>query len=175
MKDTKQKIHIPDETKEGYKEWLYNALIYFLFDKQNRVSAIKNITAENNGYYEIRNNLFFLTKDEALNLTTNADLIKDIEENGDSNQVILTAIEESRPSWYPETKELYDTMKAYVYRTYSHRETYNFTNGTNCWDAGIQQLNEKTPFSSISFIKSALVVKFNVSSFVKKNKLFRIS
>lgn len=147
LKDTKQKIHIPDETKEGYKEWLYNALIYFLFDKQNRVSAIKNITAENNGYYEIRNNLFFLTKDEALNLTTNADLIKDIEENGDSNQVILTAIEESRPSWYPETKELYDTMKAYVYRTYSHRETYNFTNGTNCWDAGIQQLNEKTPYT----------------------------
>ena len=56
------------------------------------------------------------------------------------NQFLLEKIEESKPYWVQETKDLYDFCKDYTLFSLDKRKEFNYNTETNCWDAGFHQI-----------------------------------
>lgn len=136
----KKEISAPNPNIEGYDLWLRNALVAFLFEYKSMMSSLRNV--EWGGYtdYAIQNRLFYLSEDQVREHCHDPIILEDMEKYPFQNQFMLQMIEESKPYWVPEIKELFDWCVTYTTATYDCRKTVNYKGSIECADAGFQQL-----------------------------------
>ena len=135
----KKEISAPNTKVEGYDLWLRNALVIFLFEYKSMMSSIRDIEWCG-GKYNIVNKLFFLTEEQVRENCHDDVILKDLESNPPQNQFMLKMIEESKPFWVPEIKQLYDFCVNYTLFSYDKRAEVGYKGSLDCWDAGFQQL-----------------------------------
>lgn len=136
----KKEISAPDTTVEGYQEWLYNAIVPFLFEYKSMMSSMRNVHWGGYTDYNIYNKLFYLTEDEIRANCHDEIILKDLDEHPLQNQFMLKIIAEAEPHWSQEMRQLYDWCKNYTLATYDLRKTVNYKGSLECADAGFQQL-----------------------------------
>lgn len=145
----KKEISAPNTEVEGYKEWLHNALVLFLFEYKSMSSSIRGITYDadgKTGIKTLRNNFFYLTEEQVREACHDKVILKDLDENPPTNQFILEKIEESKADWIPEIKALYDWCTNYTLASYDFRNKVNYRGSLECWDAGFQQIRSGMVF-----------------------------
>lgn len=146
----KKEISAPDTTVEGYDLWLKNAIVPFLFEYKSMMSSMRGVVWDDQKdlpddvkeVITIRNNFFFLTPEEVRANCTDPIILKDLEDNPqtEGQKFMLEVIKECEPYWSPEIKQLYDWCKTYTLATYDARKTVDYKGSLDAWDAGFQQL-----------------------------------
>ena len=136
---TKQDIAAPNESVEGYWTWVYNALPLFLFDYKAMMSSLRDVEW-NNMKIDIRNKLFYLSADAVRANCTDEVILKDMETHPQVNDFVLQAIEQAKPYWGKEAKELFTWCEAYTLASYNYRKSMGYNGSLECWDAGFQQI-----------------------------------
>lgn len=129
----------PKETTEGYKEWLYNALVCFLFEYKSMPSSIRGVSWEGTTV-DVDNKLFYLSAEDVKANCTDPVVLADLEAHPPANQFILDRIEEAKPYWSEECRAVYDWVVNYTLFSYSRREAINHAGNMECWNAGLQQI-----------------------------------
>ena len=89
---------------------------------------------------DIRNHLFYLDEATVRQYCTDPVILKDLEEHPPCNQFMLNIIEQTKPYWSPEVKQLYDWCVNYTLATYDRRKEVGYKGSLECWDAGFQQI-----------------------------------
>lgn len=146
----KKDISSPNTGVEGYTEWLRNALVIFLFEYKSMMSSLRGVVWESQrGLPDelredccIRNNFFFISPEEVREYCTDPVILKDMEEHSqtEGQRFMLQALEESKPYWLPEVKELFDWCKTYILATYDARKGVGYKGSLQSWDAGFIQV-----------------------------------
>ena len=150
----------PDVNKEGYQEFLYNLLPIYLFDTSTQFASYRNqktytsdgvedIKNPNNNWTSI-NRMFPLSEEEVRSIVTDENILKDINEHTAENSFILEKIQEYKPHFYNESKELFDFCCNIIRDSLkgNKRADFSYTNNLLAWDAGIVQIRDVEGFLS---------------------------
>lgn len=146
----KKDISAPNTSVEGYDLWLKNAIPLFLFEYKSMMSSLRGVVSVRESLLPdsarskitIRNNFFYLTPEEVRANCTDEVILKDLEDNPptEGQQFMLQVIEECKPYWSQEVRQLYDWCKEYTLNTFDMRKSVGYKGSLECWDAGFQQI-----------------------------------
>lgn len=143
--DNSQYWSAPDETKEGYQQWLYDSLALFIFDNASCQTAYRPLVYDKNDVHinqNIQNRLFPLPKEVVISNTVDPLILKDLEENPTDNSFLLAQIAATYDMWSQEAKDLYNFGVALILHSLKEgvRASVGYDNWTVAWDAGLCQL-----------------------------------
>lgn len=154
---TKKEISAPNVNVEGYQEWLYNALVLFLFEYKAMNSSIRGVSF-NGDVIDIHNHLFPISAEEVNMNCSDPVILKDMKENPCNNEFIIKCIEKAKPYWNEHIKALYDWCKNYILNSYDRRKAVNYVGSLDCWDAGLPQVRASLFSESDTETMSKLLV-----------------
>ena len=137
---SKKEISAPNTEVDGYDIWIRNAIVPFLFEYKSMMSSMRNVTWDGQTNYSFSNKLFYLSEQEIRAYCHDEVILEDLEKYPLQNQFMLKIIEESKPYWVPEVKQLYDWCCNYTLATYDYRKSVNYKGSIDCADAGFQQI-----------------------------------
>ena len=133
----------PDETIEGYEQWLNDALVLFLFDYSAHQSAYRDVEVDG-AVWNINNRLFPIDVEVIKTVVTDEVILNDIEKHGAENSFILSVLQERQAHFSPTAKELYEVGLSMILESLvgDKRKEIGYANWTKAWDAGLVQIRE---------------------------------
>jgi hypothetical protein len=134
----------PNEKHENYKSFVYDSLVYSLFNNSSQQSSLRQITYKDK-LWDINNEFFWMSKEEILNLANNnsySDLYNDARTDSDRHVYkLLFGEERIYDKISPDTKLVIDKATELVIKSMPMREVFaNDENHLKSWDAGYAQL-----------------------------------
>lgn len=143
--DNSQYWSAPDETVEGYDQWLKDSLALFIFDNaacQTAYRPLEYKTKEVRISQNVNNRLFPLPMDVVKSNCTDEQVLQDLTENPADNSFILEQIANTYESWSQEAKDLYNFGITLIMQSLQNgsRQATGYQHWTVAWDAGLCQL-----------------------------------
>ncbi len=135
----KKDISRPNESVEGYEAWVRNGIVAFLFEYKSMMSSLRGVRFAG-GEVDIRNKLFYLSAQDVRNACHDPRILADIDSHPQCNDFMLRMIEESKPYWSQQSKDLFDYVCAFTLESYDYRAKTEYACSLDAWDAGFQQL-----------------------------------
>jgi hypothetical protein len=153
----KDEYLVPDETLEGYDQWVDDIHVYALMHSSNNCTAMRDVQYKGQSW-RIKNHWFWKTRRELLDLLDTSEtsalhhdaLSEPLDNsttwgaNGDAYfaRLLATGLQDRLS---PDVKELLDQLDALFVRSLVHRERFAAGRGElhlGAWDAGIYQLKD---------------------------------
>lgn len=120
----KFKFTPPDTTVEGYKKWMYNALVFVLFNPTSRVATVGNMKWYGEEY-RVKNKFYPISEEEVRNICKDELLLKDLEDHPLENEVILRKLEEAKPYLSETVLDYYEWCMEALRYSLNHRKDYS--------------------------------------------------
>jgi hypothetical protein len=131
----------PDETIEGYNQWLTDALIVFLFDFSSHQAAYREFEQEGQ-VWNVANRLFPIDKNIVAQVVTDPIILADLEAHPAENGFILDVLSKLQGRFSPEAQEFYEFALQVILESLAgnKRSDLGYANWTKSWDAGLTQV-----------------------------------
>lgn len=135
----------PNESHESYEQFTHDSLIYSLFNNSSQQSSLRQIDYKNKKW-DIKNEFFWLSKDDILNLAeeNNYDeLYKDAKTSDERFVYKKLFIDGVYNSLSPDAKEVLDAATILLRKSIQMRKLMSDSNHEyhlSSWDAGYAQL-----------------------------------
>ncbi len=140
---SKMELSAPDTTVEGYEEWVRNGLVLFLFDWKANMSSHRNVLLGDGEFataIDFQNHFFPISIEEAREHCHDELILADMDKHPPQNEFILKQIEESKPYWIPEVREVFEHCKNIILDSYDKRKDGEYHGDTVSWDASLYQV-----------------------------------
>lgn len=113
----------PDENNPKWKEFVSDSIVFSIFESKSQQSALRNIEFENKKW-NIRNNFFFMSKKEIMDLADkyNYDYTYN-DANVSEERYVYTLLEKTQLS--TEAKAVLENARELVRKTFEYRDIYN--------------------------------------------------
>jgi len=137
----------PDDTLDGYKQWLADALVVFMFDTSSYQASYRD--AEFDGkLWNIKNKLFPMSEEYVRSIVTDPVIISDLDSYSAENKVFLRKIASVYDDFGVEARELFEfCMQVIVDSLVGYtRKDLGYPNSLRAWDAGFAQLRASQPY-----------------------------
>jgi hypothetical protein len=140
--NNKDEYIVPDTKHHKYIEWCNDSIIYSLFNTSSNQSSLRNIK-HNNEYWNIKNEFFFMSNSEMLNLAdkfSNDEVYQDAKYMNNERYVykLLNEIEQSFEAKNLLNKAISLIKKSFQYRILLSEDHPEYH--LNTWDAGWYQI-----------------------------------
>jgi hypothetical protein len=142
--NSKDEYLSPNESHKQFEQFKYDSLIYSLFNTSNGIVSFRQITYKNK-LWDIKNEFFWMSKDEILNLANNnnyTELYSDARTDSDRHvNKLLFGEERIYDKLSPDAKLVLDKATELVIKSIPMRQIMaDDQNHLNSWDAGYAQL-----------------------------------
>lgn len=133
----------PNEEHTQYKQFVADSVVFSLFENKSNQSSLRNITYKGSKW-DIKNEFFFMSKDEMLSLSNDFDNEEMYEDclNGEERYV-YTWLQEHYSELSPLAKEVLEMACDLVRKSMKYRQMFNDENEEyqiNNWDCGWYQI-----------------------------------
>lgn len=128
---------------DEYKEWLANSYYFAICARKSFLSSFRGIEFGGETI-NINNTIFPFSADQVKTFTDDPKILQDIEDNPIENQWYLDLLENNKHLVWDETMELFNAVTGYIKASYNARQTINYQNQTQAWNAGFVQLKYTT-------------------------------
>lgn len=157
----------PDETVEGYDQWIADAIVLFLCDNSSNTVSYRNDGVS--CHIDYPNPMFPVSYARAKELVTDEKILADMQKFAPRNEFFLNKIEEYRSKFSPEAEELFSFYVDVLEKSLSGdvRKQSGYQHWTHAWDAGYAQIR---PISSI--VTSEIDAKYISLGSKLKDKMY---
>lgn len=131
----------PDETIEGYDQWLRDALVLFLFEHNSQQASYRDL--EVGGYiWNIPNRLFPIPYEIVREVVSDPVILDDMTKFPPQNQFLVSILQQVQYGFSPDAMELYQYCLTLILESLQgdKRARFGYANWTKAWDAGFIQL-----------------------------------
>lgn len=138
----KDEYLVPNKEHPLYKEFELDSIIYSIFNTSSNQASLRNVLFDNE-YFDITNNLFFMSKNDVEKLANhynNEEILNDIKKFGD-DRFLYNYIKDKKLS--KESQEVLDKAIELVEKSFKYRDLVDKQNSQynlNTWDAGWYQI-----------------------------------
>lgn len=138
----KDEYLVPNKKHPLYKEFELDSIIYSIFNTSSNQASLRNVLFDNE-YFNITNNLFFMSKNDVEKLANhynNEEILNDIKKFG-NDRFLYNYIKDKKLS--KESQEVLDKAIELVEKSFEYRDLVNKQNSQynlNTWDAGWYQI-----------------------------------
>lgn len=133
----------PNEEHPQWKQYIANSVVYSLFNTSSNQSSLRNITYKGS-QWDIKNEFFFMSKDEMLSLSNDFDNEEMYEDCLNSEErYVYTWLQEHYSELSPLAKEVLEMACDLVRKSMKYRQMFNDENEEyqmNNWDCGWYQI-----------------------------------